>query len=256
MGSGRTLVFDTPYCGRVLVPGAAHQLICLPFPGAGASAYLPWAESLPSSVELCAVQLPGREDRFLEDPITSLPVLVEQISRELGGGRSMPYSLFGHSGGALLAYEVACALVEQGRPQPVRLFVSGENAPSARRAQIRSHRLPDAEFLEHVRARGGLDAEFLENEELVELVLPVLRADFTWYENYRPVDRSVLDCPITAFTSASDGLVDADGVERWRDHTSGSVDVHVVEGDHFFVWDAREEIITHLLEAVTSRPAS
>jgi len=252
MGLGRTLVFESPYCGRVPSPGAGHRLFCLPFPGAGASAYLEWAQALPSSIELCSIQLPGREDRFPEDPITSFPVLVEQISSAVGEQLRGPYSLFGHSGGALLAYEVARTLAARGRSEPAHLFVSGENAPAARPPAVHAHRLPDAEFLSYVRARGGLDAEFLENEELVELVLPILRADFTWYETYRHERDAMLDCPITVYASPADGLVDLDALGRWRDHTTGPFEVHLVEGDHFFVWGAREQIIGHLVGALKS----
>lgn len=252
MVSGRTLVFDSPYSGRVPNSAAEVRLHCLPFPGAGASAYLPWADILPPWVELCAVQLPGREDRFLEEPLTRFPDVVEAVAAALAPGATRPYALFGHSGGALLAYDVARALAARGLPRPVHLFVSGESAPGHPSADAPAHALPDAAFLEAVRARGGLDEELLANEELVELVLPILRADFTWYETYRPAQGALLDCPVTAYAGRADDLIDLAGVRRWGELTTGPFKVHILDGDHFAAWRAPERIAGHLGAALAA----
>jgi medium-chain acyl-[acyl-carrier-protein] hydrolase len=246
MVSGRTLVFDSPYSGRVPNSAAEVRLHCLPFPGAGASAYLPWAEFLPSWVELCAVQLPGREDRFLEELLTRFPDVVEAVTAALAPAVAGPYALFGHSGGALLAYEVARALAVRGLPQPVHLFVSGENAPGYPPVEAPAHTLPDAAFLEAVRTRGGLDEELLANEEMLELILPIMRADFTWYETYRPAQGTQLNCPITAYAGRADELVDSAGMRRWGEFTTGPFEVCTVDGDHFTAWRNPERIAGNL----------
>jgi medium-chain acyl-[acyl-carrier-protein] hydrolase len=209
---------------------------------------------LPPWVELCAVQLPGREDRFLEDLLTRFPDVVEAVTAALAPRVTAPYALFGHSGGALLAYEVARALAARGLPQPVHLFVSGENAPGHPPSEAPAHTLPDAAFLEAVRTRGGLDEELLANEELLELILPIVRADFTWYETYRPAQGAQLDCPVTAYVGRTDKLVDPVGVRRWGELTAGAFEVCVLDGDHFTAWRTPEQIAGNLGAALAARP--
>ncbi|WP_236792413.1 thioesterase II family protein [Amycolatopsis sp. GM8] len=228
-------------------PAAKIRLYCLPFPGAGASAYLPWAPVLPGWIELRAIQLPGREDRFLEDPLIRFSDVIEAVADAIAATADEPYALFGHSGGALLAYEAARVLTARGRPGPVQLFVSGEGAPGWRGdSPALVHQLPDEDFLAAIRARGGLDEDLLGNSELVELVLPVLRADFTWYETYQPTAAPLLSCPITAYGGNADDLVDRTALRQWAEHTSARFETHFVDGDHFAAWRSPETIAASL----------
>lgn len=225
--------FPLPWLGKVDRPAAGHRLVCLPFPGAGASTFLPWAKLLPVEVELAAVQLPGREDRFPETPLTSWSDLVGPIAAAILDCPGPPVALFGHSGGALLAFEVARELRARGTA-PAHLFVSAEPAPDhPRDSQL--HTLADAEFLRQVRARGGIPAELADNQELLELLLPVLRADFTWSETYRYQSEPPLSCPLTAFAGRQDQITGADELAGWRAQTTGPFRTQLVDGGHFYL---------------------
>ncbi|MDW6066038.1 alpha/beta fold hydrolase [Streptomyces sp. FXJ1.4098] len=250
-----TFAFDTPCLGRVRRPNAHHRLFCLPFPGAAASAFLPWADVLPLDVELWAVQLPGREDRFVEPPQTCFETLVDELADAIAPHTAdTPFALFGHSGGALLAFELARALRERGQPAPTRLFLSAEPPPDVPRSATKLHTLDDAELVQRLRTRGGTPPEIAENEELMELLLPVLRADFTWYETYEYRPGPQLESPVTAFVGHDDPIVGAEAVSGWRSHTTGSFEARGVTGGHFFVQDAMEEIVSHVVRAL--RPPS
>ncbi|MGO4426571.1 thioesterase II family protein, partial [Streptomyces sp. MCAF7] len=162
--------------------------------------------------------------------------------------------LFGHSGGALLAFELARALRERGQPAPTRLFLSAEPPPDVPRSATKLHTLDDAKLVQQLRARGGTPPEIAENEELMELLLPVVRADFTWYETYEYQPGPQLASPVTAFVGHDDPIVGAEAVSGWRSHTTGSFETRGVTGGHFFVQDAMEEIVSHVVRAL--RPPS
>ncbi len=244
-GAVATFDFETPSVGRVRQPGARYRLLCLPFPGAGASAFLPWADELPPDVELSAIQLAGREDRFLDEPSTSVDAIVAELVEAITPTLDCPVALFGHSGGALLAYELARAL-----PDPIHLFVSAEPPPEAPRPDMTLHDLDDAAFTDRVKERGGMAPEIAGNAELMELLLPTLRADFTWYGTYRYHQRAQLGCPITAFASPDDPLVAPADLAGWAAHTTGPSQIHLVDGGHFFVRDAAGTIVTRIVESL------
>src|SRR5262249_43042969 len=143
-----------------------------------------WSDSLPASVEVCPVQLPGRETRFRELPFTQLAPLAEALGRSLRPFFDRPFAFFGHSMGALVAFELARVLVRTAGPQPVPLFASACAAPQVRDCETPIHALPDAAFREELRRLGGTPALVLHNAELVDLLLPTLRADFAVCETY------------------------------------------------------------------------
>lgn len=240
-----TFEFETAPVGRVRRPGARYRLFCLPFPGAGASAFLPWADELPHDVELSAIQLAGREDRFVDEPATAVDAIVAELVDAIAPTLDMPYALFGHSGGALLAFELARAL-----PEPTHLFVSAEFPPDAPRPDATLYQLDDAAFADRLLARGGTAPEIAGNAELMELLLPILRADFTWYGTYRYEQGPPLDCPITVFASPDDPLVAPAEVTGWRAHTTGPSQVHDVSGGHFFVRDAAGPVVARIVDAL------
>jgi medium-chain acyl-[acyl-carrier-protein] hydrolase len=245
-----TLTFGTPVLGRVPRPQARHRLVCLPFPGGAASGFLPWVDLLPADVELSAVQLAGREDRFGEQPRNTVAEIVAEIVHSFEHDAGPPLAFFGHSGGALLAYEVVRALRASGHRQPVRLFVSAEPPPDAPRTEAQLHQLNDKEFSARIRSRGGTAPEILANEELMELILPTLRADFTWYETYEWTPSDPLDCPVTAFASPTDPIVDLPEVRGWSAHTTGDFEFCEIVGGHYFVLDAMPELVARIVDTL------
>ena len=212
------------------------RLLCFPYAGGGASIYRTWPSSLPPEIEVLPVQLPGREARIREPAFTSLPPLIDGLLPALGRGLlDGPVAFFGHSMGALVAYELARALRDAGSPRPLHLFVSARRAPDlpARTAPI--HALPEPEFRQRLRELNGTPEAVLEHPELMELLGPTLRADFTLIETYEPTSAPPLDCPITAFGGVDDPDVSEEEMAAWRRFTTAAFQLRMLPGDHFFL---------------------
>ncbi|MFM9588409.1 thioesterase II family protein [Streptomyces scabiei] len=222
-------------------PEAAVRLLCLPHAGGSAGSYLPMARALAPRADVLAAQYPGRQDRYAEPPTTSVRELAERVVDAVGGDDDRPLALFGHSMGAVVAHEAALRLEAAGRA-PLRLFVSGRRAPSVIRDRGNLHRAGDAELLAAVRDLNGTDSEVLEDEELVQLVLPALRGDFTALETYEPRPGDRLGCPVTVLTGDADPVTPVADARAWADHTDGPTEVCVFPGGHFFLNDRPGEV--------------
>lgn len=219
------------------------RLFCLPFAGGGASAYRLWAAAVPSWIEVCPIQLPGREDRYREPAFTNLIGLSRALARELAPFLDKPFALFGHSLGALLAFETARALRQADAPSPRALFLAAYPAPHAPQARAPIHHLPDAEFIEEMRRLQGTPDAVLENRELMEFVLPILRADFQACDTYACTPEPPLAGPFFVFGGTEDAEVGEAGLERWREQTAGSFDLQMLPGTHFFVQSQRDTLL-------------
>ena len=229
-------------------PEARLRLVCFPYAGGSASVYHPWAALLPPTVELAAIQLPGRQNRIAEAPITAMPTLVDTLGAVLAPLWDRPVALFGYSLGAILAFEVARLRRRQGLALPVHLFVAGHRAPQVPDRQPPIHHLPDAEFLAGIAQLNGTPAEILAHREILEMLLPVLRADFQLAETYHYDADAPLPCPLTAFGGTDDEKISADDLTAWRAQTSGPFAAQVFPGDHFFLHGARAPLV----QAVTA----
>jgi surfactin synthase thioesterase subunit len=217
-------------------PAARVRLFCLPYAGGGVSAYRAWQPHLPAEIDLCPIQLPGRERRYRERLCTSLTPLVSSLATALAPHVGQPYALFGHSMGALVAFELARELRRRGAPAPVRLFVSALKPPQDLSARPRDrHRLDDDALLDDIRRFGGTPASLLEDGEVMRLVLPILRADFAMLETHRHYDESPLDTPIAAFAGTHDPEAPPAAMDGWRAQTSAPFRLSVMPGDHFFL---------------------
>jgi medium-chain acyl-[acyl-carrier-protein] hydrolase len=235
LNTSRDMTTRTPWLAHGKPnPRAAVRLFCFPYAGGGDTIFRDWPCGLPESIEVCPVQLPGRGARIAERPFTQLAPLVEAASLALAPHLDKPFAILGHSMGALIGFEVAHRLRRDYNLQPVHLFVSGRCSPQTRIERDTSE-LSDAEFIHLLSSYKGTPKEVLEDPELMELMLPVIRADFALSKSYMYRAAPPLDCPITAYGGLLDRGVKRDCMEGWREHTTSSFLVRMLPGDHFFV---------------------
>ncbi len=214
-------------------PQATLRLFCFPYAGGGTLSYRPWAERLPF-VEVCPILLPGRERRLAEPALTDFPTLIAALHSAILPHLDKPFVCFGHSMGGLLAFELTHQLQRQGQ-SPCHLFVSGCRAPQLPDPEPLIHTLPDAEFLEELRRLNGTPNAVLANQELMTLLLPTLRADFTVTKTYCYSLQPPLSCPITAFGGLQDSTVTYDSLTAWQSQTNAAFSLQMLPGDHFFL---------------------
>jgi len=239
-------------------PQAQVRLFCFSYAGGSATVFRPWAAQLPAAIELCAIQLPGRDNRLREEPLAQFAPLLPLLVTALGPYLDRPFAFYGHSLGALLSYEVTRHLRRQQAPLPRQLFVAAHRAPHLPSAESPLHTLPPASFLAGVRQRyNGFASAIWENAELLELVLPQLRADFTLAETYRYQPEAPLACPIVAIGGQDDQSVPREELAQWRTHTQTNFKLYLLPGDHFFLKQASAELLTllrtELLQLLHSR---
>jgi surfactin synthase thioesterase subunit len=231
-------------------PSAPVRLFCLPYAGAGASAYRDWVPELQARapVEAVPIQLPGRESRLRERPTIDL----DEMTRAVLGRLDRPYAVFGHSLGGRLAYELCRRLRGLGAPPPRWLYVSGCPAPHIVRNR-RDSDLPDEDFIARIVGMGGTPHEVFADEELRELVLTVMRADFAFVDNYRCLSDRPIDAPITAFVGSDDEEATPHDAADWRRHTSRAFALHVLAGGHFFLHEHRAALISVIADDLLHR---
>ncbi|MGW6770678.1 thioesterase II family protein [Streptomyces sp. NPDC055037] len=217
-------------------PAADVRLFCFPYAGGGTSIFRSWASHLDESVEVCPVLLPGREERFSEPPHTRVTELVPLLADRMASWFDKPFAFFGHSMGGEIAFALAQFLCAQGpgTARPGHVFVSG-CIPFP--GPVQRHTLPDPELLAEVREMNGAPAEFLNSPELIELMLPTLRADFTLAETALPDPAAVLPVPLTAFAGTDDPEAGPGQAKAWARHAGGPFEMHELAGDHFFLHD-------------------
>nr|WP_062339566.1 alpha/beta fold hydrolase [Herbidospora sakaeratensis] len=221
---------------------ATARLVCLPHAGGSAPFFLPVSKALSPQVDVVAVQYPGRQDRRAERPYTDLAELADRVHEVLRRQPELPLTLFGHSMGASLAFEVAQRMEADGRV-PVRLFASGRRAPSVFREE-NVHRLPDPGLLSEIRRLDGTSALLFNDDELMRAALPAIRADYQAAELYRRGPEAVVACPITVLTGDRDPKTSLDDAHAWAGHTtSDSFEVKVFPGGHFFLSDQVDDVI-------------
>ncbi|MFF4244636.1 thioesterase II family protein [Streptomyces sp. NPDC001822] len=221
----------------------AVRLFCLPYAGGAASAYARWPASFGGEVEVCGIELPGRQSRFGEQPYTRMGTLVDALASAIEPELGLPYALFGHSMGSLVAFELARELRRRGITGPQVLFVSGGPAPQSRQARPRVHDREDAVVIDRMRSLGGISEEILAERELMELLLPTIRADFELIDTYAYRPGLPLACPVVAFSGTEDRDVPAARVRLWGEHTSAAFSHHELPGDHFFLRSAQEQLL-------------
>jgi medium-chain acyl-[acyl-carrier-protein] hydrolase len=251
-------------CGRLLLmtvnpwlpfapidTNAQTRLFCLPHAGGGASFYRPWSAATRPSVQVAAIQLPGRENRLAEPRFDRmgalLPALLDGIRKHL----DRPFAIFGHSMGALVAFELTRALRREGLPQPTHLFLSAHRAPQLPDRRPSMHQLSDDEFREALRNLEGTPEEVLTHPELMDLLMPLLRADFALCETYAYMPEAPLDVPLTMFGGNEDPYVTREELDAWRETTRAAARVQMFRGHHHYLQQEMRAVIDSVNRALS-----
>jgi medium-chain acyl-[acyl-carrier-protein] hydrolase len=233
-------------------PSAKLRLFCFPFGGGNASVFHGWPGLLSKNLEVWCALLPGRGVRMAEKPITDVRMIVQELREAIPPYLDKPFAFFGHSMGALIAFELSRELQKLGLP-PRHIFFSGHPAPHLPKQGIQRHTLPADEFIENVKKLGGIPKEIADNKEALEILLPILRADIQAYETHVYEEGAILRCSASAFGGLQDADVPRDNLERWRDLVEGAFSVQMFPGDHFFVNSAKNLVtqqVAHRLEKI------
>jgi len=231
------IAHKTPWIfGGRIEPAARCRLFCLPHSGSGASQFSSCQKFLPLVLDLCPIQLPGRENRLRETPWTQVQPIAKALATEMKPYLDRPYILYGYSFGALVAFELARELRRQKSALPVSLYVLARPAPHLPQTKSPLHELPDHRLVGEVSRRfNGMPSALLQDQELISLLLPALRADLTALETYVYQEEKPLDCPIRAFGGTLDATASETELHGWRQHTSGSFELRLFQANHFFI---------------------
>jgi surfactin synthase thioesterase subunit len=216
-------------------PAAARRLFCFHYAGGSAHIFYEWPGRLPSSVEVGAIQLPGRGHRVYEPLVRQMAQLSRVVAQELLPYLDKPFVFFGHSLGALLCFETARSLRRENRRQPAHLFVSATEAPHCRSKEESLSDLPKDALVKRLREFNGTPAEVLQSDELMDLMLPTIRADFELSESYEYHPESPLECPITIYGGSDDHEVEAERLAAWSEMSVGACEIRMFPGDHFYI---------------------
>lgn len=230
-------------------PRAAVRLFCFPYAGAGASAFRDWQVQLPEQIEVVGVQLPGRENRFSEPRFDRLADMLGPLREAVAGLADKPFYFFGHSMGALIAFELARALQRSGARAPFHLVVSGMRAPQSPLREEPYHLMDDDTLLRKISDFNGTPKALLENPDLMRFFLPQLRDDFAVFETYRYASDAPVRCPLTALGGDADPNVSLADVEAWAEVAGNGFERFVFEGDHFFLQPKARDVLD-LLAAI------
>ena len=234
-------------------PDAQFRLICFPYAGGGASAFKDWVNATPEHIELCVVQLPGREERLGEPLMTNMAALVDALTHEIVASTDRPFAFLGHSMGAIVSYEVACQLRAKGAAQPQHLFVSARAAPHLEGNGEPLRSLENVQFIERLHQTYGAVPEAIRNSaELKSVFLPILRADVELLETHTDIAPDPLECPISALGGASDPAISATMLAGWRERTSAKFVQHEFPGDHFYIHAERNAVMAAIVDALSA----
>lgn len=219
-------------------------LFCFPFAGGGASAYNRWEKYLGKIATVCPVQLPGREERIMEKPYDSMSDLLIELEDTIQKCLNGPYALWGHSMGGKIAYEIEKRMEKRGKIAQCFL-VSGSRIPSIPEPNPIYH-LPDDEFKKALGRFEGTPKEILENQELLNFFLPMLRADFTMDETYYDKELVALQSPIEAFGGHKDREADEEAMKEWGKYTARAFHCHMFEGGHFYMRNQEKAVLSEV----------
>jgi len=222
------------------------RLLCFPFAGGGVAPYFAWINHIRPEIEFLRIQLPGREARLGEAPFTELKPLVKELAIRLKPWMIPPFAFYGHSMGALIAFELIRTLRKAKEPLPIHLFVSSYRAPHLEDPDPVSPNIPETQFVERLQQYEGIPEALVTNSELMEIFMPILRADFNVLNSYEYTEAAPISCPITAFGGSSDPKISWNEILAWQLHTNNRFHSHLFKGGHFFINGVQSEMITFI----------
>lgn len=231
---------------------AKFRLFCFPFAGSGPSVFFKWVNDIDSNIELVAVQLPGREKRLSEPVLYKMDSILEELVPAIIPLLGKPFFFFGHSMGAILAYELVRWLHKNNQKLPLKIYLSGRRAPHLSEKDHPIHNLPDKQFIAKIREYGGLPGEILDNKAFLDFYLPILKADFSVVETYQYKNLPRVNVPFCAMGGDKDLLADVDEIKAWQELTAGDFNYYIIPGNHFFLIDAQKDLINILNKEITS----
>lgn len=235
--------------------GAETRLFLFPYAGGGPAVFGKWPAALPSTIETWVAHYPGRGSRHNEPSIKQISALVKGLSKAIQPLSDKPYAFFGHSMGGMVAFELIRQLRKQNLPRPNILFVSACGAPQLPDPHQPIHELPDPELLSALKELNGIPTELLNYPEIMEVLLPVLRADFELVENYcYTPNQPSLDIPIIAYGGLDDSRISKEHLEGWASQTNCGFKSSYFPGDHFFINGAKDEILRSIVREIISSP--
>ncbi len=227
------------------------RLFCFPYAGGGSSAYATWTSAISPDIELCPVQLPGREERFSDTPFTRLDALIEEVAGALMPYIDVPFAFYGHSLGALIGFELTRCLRRKNAPLPIHLFVSGCPAPQFPVIDPPIHQLSETDFIQALRSLNGTPDAVLQNADLMRVLSPLLRADFALCETYTYRSEEPLAIPISAYGGLEDLRAPRESVEAWKVQTNNTFIMRMYSGDHFFLHTKRKVLLQGVRQDLT-----
>ena len=227
------------------------KIICLPFAGASKYAYAQFSQHAPDYIEFQGLDIPGRGTRFTEKPLTHIDDMVEDLFKQLKPLINEDYALYGHSMGTILAQRLCERLSAENMRLPKRLFLSGRGGPNTETTDRKWHLLPSAEFRIRLSELGGSPKEVLENEDLMNLLEPILRSDFEAVENYVYPEVNKLNLPVSVFYGTKDRCSKQES-EDWQSITTAPISLHEFEGDHFFIFTSVENFVQTMINDLES----
>ncbi len=222
------------------------RLFCFPYAGGSSIIFRSWLDKLPDNIEICPIELPGRGSKIKLTPLNRLEPIVQELSLQIKPYLDKPFAFFGHSMGGLVSFELTRLLHNKYEVNPVHLFISARRAPQIPDLEVPIHNLPEADFITELRRYNGTPNTVLENQELMQLFLPILRADFAVLETYVYASTQPLKCPISVFGGLQDNKVNIEELEAWREQTSNYFSLNMLPGNHFFI----HENLSLLIECI------
>lgn len=229
------------------------NMFFLPFAGGSFYSYRDFRKYLPDSAAITAIDVPGHGRRMREPLLTDIHDITKDIFRLLKDSLNEPYAIFGHSMGSVLGYLLCKKIRDAGKALPVHLFVSGRYAPSVESREKDFHKLPRNEFIRKLKTYGGLPKEVAGSEELMDLFVPIIKADFQAVSNYRYEPSEPLDIPLTVMIGKDEDTTYEEAL-KWQEISSRKISVRQFSGGHFFIFDHLPEIGKHIAEAIEKKP--
>ena len=233
-------------------PSADLKLICFPYAGGGVNVFTSWSKYLPENIELIIVQTPGRGSHMTAKPYINMEELIQNLLREVIVHFKKPYILFGHSLGSRVAFALMNEAYKLYNSLPLHFIASGSRSPHKKLITEPIYNLPTDDFIQKLKILNGTPNEVLENRELMNFFLPVLRADFKIADEYIYRGKTKFNCPISVLTGEYDIGVTLGDAKSWGDLFTQKVSVHTIPGDHFFI-NSHRDIVLKKINAITTK---